>query len=449
MIGDGTFAHGRASSPRRRAVGEHPHRRAVPPGRRACPGDLPAPRRRTARSGHGVVRTRHAGPLPDRGGHPPRRCVVAIVRPGVGGPCRAGRGRSGTRGDRRRRTPCRWATSSLLTLRAGVAAGRGADPRRPPGGPLGPGPDRSRRQRGRVAAATRAARSTSMPIGTRRATRTWAAWWGATRTASPARASSSTGRPTSWCPTRDRTSCTAVRSGSTDVSGRGRRSTATATTRVWSLRLRSDDGDQGFPGRVDVAGDLPTDGVGRAAHRRRGGDGCADGAERDQPLVLEPGRAPPRRVRTRRSVRTDCPWPPTGWSASTARCCRPASWIPVEGSVFDLRAPVALGELLDRSELRAVGGLDHCLRAGRRRPVPPSWSTPAAGGASGSPPTSPACRCTPPTTAPARCPATQRCAWRPSTCRTRPNQPGFPSAVLRPGATYRHTHVVRVDIVDR
>lgn len=213
------------------------------------------------------------------------------------------------------------------------------------------------------------------------------------------------------------------------------------------LRLRSDDGDQGFPGRVDVqvayrltaSGELHIDvegvtdaptvlNVTNHSYWNLAGtsSACADATIRSHRLSVAADRV----------VAVDGTLLPTG------------ELVPVGGSVFDLRVPVALGELLDRSELRALGGLDHCyvldgsdpaaelVDPGSGRRVRISTDQPGVQVYTANHGAGPLPRHA------AVCLETQHLP-------DSPNQPGFPSAVLRPGATYRHTHVVHFDVVDR
>jgi aldose 1-epimerase len=119
----------------------------------------------------------------------------------------------------------------------------------------------------------------------------------------------------------------------------------------------------------------------------------------------------------------------------------------VDGTAFDLRTPVTIGEALDRPEIRALGGVDHCyvldqpiderlaafaelsdpasgrrLRLGTDQPGVQVYT--ANHGAGPLPPHA------------AVCLETQHLP-------DAPNQPAFPSAVLRPGETYHHRHVIR------
>lgn len=218
-----------------------------------------------------------------------------------------------------------------------------------------------------------------------------------------------------------------------------------------TLGLRSHDGDQGFPGTVDVQVTyaLEPGGVLRIE--------CE--ARTDAPTVLNLTNhtywnlagsrvgaaaaaaalaAHELRVDADRVVVVDRALLPTGELA------------PVDDSPFDLRHGVRLGRVLDDPALAQVGGLDHCLVLGEHSPDaavielvhPPSGrrlriSTDQPGvqvytanhGAGPWPEHA------------AVCLETQHLP-------DSPNQPGFPSPVLRPGATARHRHVVVVDVVD-
>jgi aldose 1-epimerase len=115
----------------------------------------------------------------------------------------------------------------------------------------------------------------------------------------------------------------------------------------------------------------------------------------------------------------------------------------VEGTVFDLRRPPRLGDAIDRPELAPVGGLDHCLvldgtlpaaelvdpTSGRRiriRTNQPGLQVYTANHGAGPLPRHGAV-----------CLETQHLP-------DAPNQPTFPSPVLRPGQQYCHDHVVEL-----
>jgi aldose 1-epimerase len=213
------------------------------------------------------------------------------------------------------------------------------------------------------------------------------------------------------------------------------------------LGLVSDDGDQGFPGRVEaqvtyrltVEGELhiearaTTDAatvVNLTNHTYWNLSGTAS------PLAATAASIAGHRLRVaaERVVEVDGGLLPTGHLE------------PVAGSVFDLRSPVPLGEILDRDELSAVGGLDHCYvltgtspaaelvdpASGRRirvRTDQPGLQVYTANHGAGPLPRHGAV-----------CLESQHLP-------DSPNQPTFPSPLLRPGATYRHDHVVQLDLV--
>jgi aldose 1-epimerase len=220
-----------------------------------------------------------------------------------------------------------------------------------------------------------------------------------------------------------------------------------------ALSLVSPDGDQGFPGEVSVrvtyrlssAGDLSIETVATtdaptvlsvANHtywNLAGTSGACAGTPagttvRDHVLRLAAGRI----------VAVDPSKVPTG------------ELLAVDGTAFDLRTPVTIGEVLDRPELRALGGVDHCyvldqpiddrlagfaelsdplsgrrVRLGTDQPGVQVYT--ANHGAGPLPPHG------------AVCLESQHLP-------DAPNQPGFPSAVLRPGETYLHRHVVRFSV---
>ena len=133
---------------------------------------------------------------------------------------------------------------------------------------------------------------------------------------------------------------------------------------------------------------------------------------------------------------------------------------PVEGTPFDFRKPVAIGARIDAADpqLKAGGGYDHNYvlrrrggRAAARGPGRRAEERPRARGPhhrAGHPvllrqlPRRDGHRQVRPALRQAR----RRSASRPSTSRTRPTSPEFPSVVLRPGQTYRQTTVYRLTV---
>ena len=106
-------------------------------------------------------------------------------------------------------------------------------------------PDRDGRVRRRGARIRRARR---LPGGR---ARTSARSSDATAIGSRKGGSRSTARPISWRPTTARITCTAASRDSTRSCGRRSRSTATAS-RASSSRIRSPDGDEGYPGTLNA-----------------------------------------------------------------------------------------------------------------------------------------------------------------------------------------------------
>jgi aldose 1-epimerase len=217
---------------------------------------------------------------------------------------------------------------------------------------------------------------------------------------------------------------------------------------VARLELRSDDGDQGYPGTVDLAVTYRLDRAGELQIHVE--------AVTDAPTVLSvtnhtywnlagtsersaAGAASVRdhllTVAASSVVRVDGALIPTG------------DLDPVEGTAFDLRRPTRLGDTIDRPELATVGGLDHCLvldgtdpaaelvdpASGRRirvRTNQPGLQVYTANHGAGPLPRHGAV-----------CLETQQLP-------DAPNRPTFPSPVLRPGQRYRHEHVVEFGTAD-
>lgn len=205
-----------------------------------------------------------------------------------------------------------------------------------------------------------------------------------------------------------------------------------------TLRLTSPDGDQGFPGRVEVA---------VTYELRDDATLCIDVEGRtDAPTVLNvtnhaywnlagtssptaPQDATVREhllsVAADRVVRVDDALLPTG------------SLDPVEGTAFDLRRPTRLGDAVEAAELATVGGLDHCFVL--------DGSTPSAGLVD---PSSgrrlrlvtdqPGLQVYTSNHGAGPLPRHGAVCLESQHLPDAPNQPGFPSAVLRPGETYRH-----------
>lgn len=219
------------------------------------------------------------------------------------------------------------------------------------------------------------------------------------------------------------------------------------------LELVSPDGDQGFPGtvsvtvtyRLDLNGTLHIDTEATTdattvvnvtnhaywnLHGTSGPTAAARATVRDHVLQVAADRV----------VAVDGQLLPTG------------ALEPVAGTAFDLRAPTRLGAVVDHPTLVATGGLDHCLvsdpidgpgarpravlldpASGRRLQLwtdQPGVQVYTANHGAGPLPRHGAV-----------CLETQQLP-------DAPNQPAFPSPVLRPGERYRHHQRVRLDTVD-
>ncbi|GAA1897805.1 aldose epimerase family protein [Lapillicoccus jejuensis] len=208
------------------------------------------------------------------------------------------------------------------------------------------------------------------------------------------------------------------------------------------LSTVSEDGDQGFPGRLEVRAtyrlqgprlsvtydavtDAPTP-VGLASHVYWNLRGEGSGSVHDHRLG----------VAARAVVEVDDALLPTG------------RLLPTRGTPFDLAGPRAVGEVVaaDHPQLRAAGGLDHCYvldqgRDGRVRPVAtlavddlrlvlatdqPGLQVYAGGQLDG----------TSYGWASVRYTAGAGIALEAQSLPDAPNQPTFPPAVLRPGGRY-------------
>ncbi len=214
------------------------------------------------------------------------------------------------------------------------------------------------------------------------------------------------------------------------------------------LRLVSDDGDQGFPGRVEaqvtyrltVGGELhiearaSTDAatvVNLTNHTYWNLSGTAS-ADAATAASIAGHRL---RVAADSVVQVDDALLPTG----RLEC--------VAGTVFDLRTPVLLGELVDRAELSAVGGLDHCYVLTGAPPAA-ELVDPASGRRIRVRTDQPGLQVYTSNHGAGPLPRHGAVCLESQHLPDSPNQPTFPSPLLRPGATYRHDHVVQLDLVD-
>jgi aldose 1-epimerase len=204
------------------------------------------------------------------------------------------------------------------------------------------------------------------------------------------------------------------------------------------LQLTSPDGDQGFPGRVEVTvtyelsadGSLGIDVEGRT----------------DAPTVLNvtnhaywnlagtssptaPQDATVREhllsVAADRVVRVDEALLPTG------------ALDPVQGTVFDLRSATPLGTVIDAGELAPVGGLDHCFVLDGSEPAA-ELVDPGSGRRLRLVTDQPGLQVYTSNHGAGPLPRHAAVCLESQHLPDAPNQSGFPSAVLRPGATYRH-----------
>ena len=214
-----------------------------------------------------------------------------------------------------------------------------------------------------------------------------------------------------------------------------------------TLQLTSPDGDQGFPGRVEVTVtyELSADGslgieveartdaptvlnVTNHAYWNLAGTSDAVAAEhatiRDHVLS----------VAADRMVCVDDSLLPTG------------ALDPVDGTVFDLRAPVQLGEVIDTAELAAVGGLDHCFVLDRTEPAA-VLVDPHSGRRMRLVTDQPGLQVYTANHGAGPLPRHGAVCLESQHLPDSPNRSAFPSPVLRPGETYRHHHLVTLDVL--
>jgi aldose 1-epimerase len=220
-------------------------------------------------------------------------------------------------------------------------------------------------------------------------------------------------------------------------------------TAAAELSLVSVDGDQGYPGEVSVrttyrlsaAGELSIETI----------------ATTDAPTVLSvtnhtywnlagttgvPGDATVRdhvlRLDADRVVAVDASKVPTG------------ELLTVAGTPFDLREPVTIGAVLDRSEIRALGGVDHCYvldqPIAERVAGFAELSDPASGRRIRLGTDLPGVQVYTANHGAGPLPAHAAICLETQHLPDAPNRPSFPSSVLRPGETYRHRHVIRFSV---
>ncbi|MFN7149241.1 MAG: aldose epimerase family protein [Microthrixaceae bacterium] len=212
------------------------------------------------------------------------------------------------------------------------------------------------------------------------------------------------------------------------------------------LSLVSPDGDQGYPGEVSVRTTYLLDSAGVLS--------IETVATTDAPTVLSvtnhtywnlagttgaPASATVRdhvlRVDAERIVAIDASKVPTG------------EMVTVDGTAFDLRTSSRVGEVLDRPAIRALGGVDHCYVLDQ------SMDDRVAGFAELADPASgrrlrlgtdqPGVQVYTANHGAGPLPAHAAVCLETQHLPDAPNRPAFPSAVLRPGETYRHRHVIR------
>lgn len=215
-----------------------------------------------------------------------------------------------------------------------------------------------------------------------------------------------------------------------------------------TLGLTSPSGDQGFPGTVEarVTYSLEPGGVLRIDAE----------ASTDAPTVLSltnhtywnlgGARVGPAgaaaalaehelRVHADRVVVVDGALLPTGELAS------------VQGGPFDLRRGARLGDVLVDPALARVGGLDHCLVLAGHEPDEPVIELvhPGSGRRLRIGTDQPGVQVYTSNHGAGPWPEHGAICLETQHLPDAPNQPRFPSPVLRPGQTYRHRHEVRID----
>jgi aldose 1-epimerase len=110
---------------------------------------------------------------------------------------------------------------------------------------------------------------------------------------------------------------------------------------------------------------------------------------------------------------------------------------PVQGTVFDLRSATPLGTVIDAGELAPVGGLDHCFVLDGSEPAA-ELVDPGSGRRLRLVTDQPGLQVYTSNHGAGPLPRHAAVCLESQHLPDAPNQSGFPSAVLRPGATYRH-----------
>lgn len=208
------------------------------------------------------------------------------------------------------------------------------------------------------------------------------------------------------------------------------------------LHLRSPDGDQGFPGTLDVVAEVVLNDGGEVAIRYH--------AVTDRPTHVSltshgyfnlAGRAARTVTDHQLSVAADHMLP-------TDRASIPSGQLrPVAGTPFDLRRPVALGNALagEDPQLAQADGLDHCFVLDREQPIAALLHHPGSGRAMALNTTAPGLQVysangfdgTLADEEGRPFVRRQAIALEAQHFPDSPNQPNFPSTLLRPGDIYQ------------
>ncbi len=228
-----------------------------------------------------------------------------------------------------------------------------------------------------------------------------------------------------------------------------------------SLHLVSDDGDQGFPGRVEVTVTYRLDAAGVLRIDISGSTDAPTVLSMTNHAYWNLAGTTGARATASASIRDHVVSVAADRVVAVDDAMLPTGRLdPVDGTPWDLRHPRRLGDVLDQPELAELGGLDHCLvvastprrrgggfGAGEDPPPAVVLVDPTGGrrlrvhtdqpgvqvytsnhGAGPLPPHG------------AVCLESQHLP-------DAPNQPHFPSATLRPGQVYRHRQVLVLDTV--